>query len=84
MVADSINETAAVAALNKLQPAVLRAMENERKMARQGNATRRLTTSPRLGRTYKDQQMQGDESSPPRSKQPKSQQGVETGSSWRN
>jgi hypothetical protein len=49
MVADSINETAAVAALNKLQPAVPRAMKNERKMARQGKRNPAVDDLPEAG-----------------------------------
>ena len=36
IVAENLNEAATAAALNKLRPAALRAMETERKMARQG------------------------------------------------
>lgn len=49
MVADSINETAAAAALNKLQPAALRAMETERKMARQGTGNPAIDDLPEAG-----------------------------------
>ena len=49
MVADSINETAAAAARNKLQPAALRAMETERKMARQGTGNPAIDDLPEAG-----------------------------------
>jgi hypothetical protein len=49
MVADSINETATVAVLNMLQPAALRAMENERKMAPQGKRNPAVDDLPEAG-----------------------------------
>lgn len=49
MVADSINETAAAAALNTLRPAALRAMETERKMSRQGTGNPAIDEIPEAG-----------------------------------
>jgi hypothetical protein len=49
IVADNINEAAAAAALNKLHPAALRAMETERRMARQGTGNPAVDDLPEAG-----------------------------------
>jgi hypothetical protein len=49
IVADNINEAATAAALNKLRPAALRAMDTERKMARHGTGNPAIDELPEAG-----------------------------------
>jgi hypothetical protein len=49
MTAETIDEVATISALNKLRPAALRAMENERKMAQQGTSNPTLDEIPEAG-----------------------------------
>jgi hypothetical protein len=49
MIAETIDEAATAGALNKLRPAALRAMENERKMAQQGTSNPSLDDIPEAG-----------------------------------
>jgi hypothetical protein len=49
MTAETIDGVATISALNKLRPAALRAMENERKMAQQGTSNPTLDEIPEAG-----------------------------------